>query len=384
MSTELNFCLARQRSGQSVCRIRLNQFLGVILGLACLSLPACQKHHEEHAEEHHKIVVSCPQSKDVVVTQQYVCQIHSQRHIKVRALQSGYLEAIPVKEGQQVKKDQVMFKVMPILYKTKLDAELAEAKLAELELNNTKKLHEQKVVSIQEVALYEAKLAKAKAKAEQAKAELNFTEVRAAFDGIIDRQEEQHGSLVKEGDILTTLSDNSLMWVYFNLPEARYLEYMPTPAKEKEGQKIELMLANGNKFKLPGKIGAIGTKFNNENGNVPFRADFPNPDHMLRHGMTGNVLIHKTLKNALVIPQQATFEVLDKQYVYVVGNDGVVHQREIKVQNELDDVYVIDKGLGVDDRIVFEGIRQVHDGQPVEYEFRPPEQILGHLKYHAE
>jgi membrane fusion protein (multidrug efflux system) len=323
---------------------------------------------------------------EVQITQQYVCQIHSKRHIKVRALQSGYLEAIPVKEGQQVKKDQVMFNVIPILYKAKLDAELAELRLAELELKNTETLFNQKppVVSQNEVFLYQAKVARAKAKVEQAKAELNFTEVKAPFDGIIDRQEEQHGSLVKEGDVLTTLSDNSLMWVYFNMPEARYLEYMATPAKEKEGRKIELMLANGTKFKVPGKIGAIGTKFNNENGNVPFRADFSNPDHLLRHGMTGNILIHKTLKNALVIPQQATFEILDKQYVFVVGSDNVVHQREIKVQHELDDVYVLNKGLGVDDKIVFEGIRQVHDNQPVEYEFRPPEQILDHLKYHAE
>ena len=85
------------------------------------------------------------------------------------------------------------------------------------------------MVSQQEVALFEAKLAKAKAKAKLAEAELNFTIVRAPFDGIIDRLHEQQGSLIKEGDILTTLSDNSVMWVYFNVPEARYLEYMAEP-----------------------------------------------------------------------------------------------------------------------------------------------------------
>src|SRR6185503_13016139 len=127
--------------------------------------------------------------------------------------------------------------------------------------------------------------------------------------------------------------------------EARYLEYMTTPIAERDAQKIELVLANGNKFTQPGKIGAIGTKFNNENGNVCFRADFQNPDHLLRHGMTGSVLIHKTIKNALVIPQRATFEVLDKQYVFVVGKDDVVRQREIKVQNELENVFVIKSGL---------------------------------------
>ena len=132
-------------------------------------------------------------------------------------------------------------------------------------------------------------------------------------------------SLIKEGDILTTLSDNSLMWVYFNVPEAQYLEYMAIPDHSKENQKIELMLADGNKFEQLGKIGAIEAKFNNETGNIPFRADFPNPDRLLRHGQTGTVLIRRILNDALVIPQRATFEVLNKRYVYVVGKDDVVH-----------------------------------------------------------
>jgi membrane fusion protein (multidrug efflux system) len=364
--------------------MKISQIPAIILVLISFSLPACNSTHAQPDLEHHKIVVTSPEAKDVIITEKYVCQIHSKRHIKIRALQSGYLEAIPVKEGQTVDKGQLMFKVIPILFKTKLDAELAEAKLADLELNNTKRLYDRKVVSIQEVALYEAKLARAQAKVKLAEAELQFTEVRAPFDGIMDRQEEQHGSLIKERDVLTTLSDNSVMWVYFNVPEARYFEYRDAPAKEKEAQKIELLLANGSKFKETGTIGAIGTRFNNENGNIPFRADFPNPDGLLRHGMTGTVLIHRTLHNAIVIPQRATFEILDKRYVYVVGKDNMVHQREIAIQNELEDIYVIKSGLGVDDKIVYEGVRQVHEGEKLEYEFRPPEQVVAHQKYHAE
>ena len=120
---------------------------------------------------------------------------------------------------------------------------------------------------------------------------MNFTTVRAPFDGIVDRLHEQQGSLIKEGDILTTLSDNSVMWVYFNVPETRYLEYMAGLDQDKEDPKIELVLANGNKFQQTGKIGAIEAQFNNETGNIPFRADFPNPDGLLRHGQTGTVLI---------------------------------------------------------------------------------------------
>ena len=364
--------------------MKASQAPAITLALICLSLSACNKHHEEQHHEAHKIVATSPQSKAVTLTQQYVCQIHSKRHINVRALEMGYLEAIPVKEGQQVTEGDLMFKVMPVLYQTKLDAERAEARLAQLEFNYTRKLFEDKVVSGNELALLEAKLAKAQAKVMQAEAELNFATVKAPFDGIVDRLQQQQGSLVQEGDILTTLSDNSVMWVYFNVPEARYLEYMAELKEHKNDMQIELVLANGEKFNFPGKIGAIEADFNNETGNIPFRVDFPNPERLLRHGQTGNILIHKVVDGALVIPQRATFEILDKRYVYVVDEHDVAHQREIAVQNELEDIYVIKSGIEVSDKIVLEGIRQIRDGEKVEFEQMHPEEVVAQLKYHAE
>lgn len=299
-------------------------------------------------------------------------------------MERGYLERIPVKEGQYVKAGDQLFTVIPVLYQTKYEAENAEAQLAQLELNYTKTLHEKNVVSQNEVKLQEAKLAKANAKAQQAAAELNFAKVKAPYDGIIDRLQHQQGSLVEEGEVLTTLSDNSVMWVYFNVPESRYLEYM-ADLKEQRGEfKVELMLANGSKFDQLGKISAIEADFNNQTGNVPFRADFPNPDRLLRHGQTGTVLISRVQNDSIVIPQRATFEVLAKRYVYVVDQDNVAHQREIEVKKELDDLFIISKGLGVQDKIVLEGIRQVRDGEKVEFEEHKAEQVVTNLKYHAE
>jgi membrane fusion protein (multidrug efflux system) len=232
--------------------------------------------------------------------------------------------------------------------------------------------------------LAQAKLAKAQAQVKLAQAELNFANVKAPFDGIIDRQRNQQGSLVEEGDILTTLSDNSVMWVYFNVPEARYLEYKQQQGQSQNDLRIELVLANGEKFAQPGAIGAIEGDFNNETGNIAFRADFPNPDFLLRHGQTGTMLIHHVQHNAVIIPQRVTFEVLDKRYVYVVGDDNVVHPREIKVQYELEDIFVISEGLKEGDKIVLDGIREVHDGEKAETEFRDPKEVLSELKYRAE
>jgi membrane fusion protein (multidrug efflux system) len=349
-------------------------------------------HKEEHHEEPRKVVVTSPKVMDVVITQTYVCQIHSKQHIEVRALDSGYLQEISIKEGQVVKKDQSMFKILPVLYEAKYEAEKAEALLAQREFNNTEYLYKAKsrVVSENEVLLFHAKLLRAQANLKKAEAELKFADVTAPFDGIVDRQREQLGSFIKEGDILTTLSDNSTMWVYFNVPEKQYLEYMAHRKQHEAEDRIELLLANQEKFPYPGNIGngngAIEGQFNNENGNIAFRADFPNPDGLLRHGQTGTILIHRTLKDALVIPQRATFELLDKRYVWVVGEDNVAHQILITIKHELEDVFVINDGIKAGDKIVLEGVREVSEGGKVEYEYREPEEVLDkkNQKFHAE
>lgn len=340
-----------------------------------------ESHHPEH-----KIVATCPQVRDLTLTERYVCQIHSRRHIEVQALNEGYLQEVHVNEGQHVHQGDLMFGIVPTLYQASLDSDLAEAQLAQVEYDNTSKLARQGVVSVQELKLAEAKLAKAQANVERSRAELSFTRIRAPFDGIIDRLEEREGSLLEEGAMLTTLSDNDVMWVYFNVPEARYLEYQEA-LRGSTGQgelDVELELANHTVFPQSGQIGAIEAVFNNETGNIAFRADFPNPDGLLRHGQTGTILIHHLQKDAVVIPQRAAYDILAKTYVYVVDAEGAVHQREIKVQSEQDDVFVIAEGLKADERIILEGLRQVRDGEHVECEFQDPEVVMSHLKFHAE
>jgi membrane fusion protein (multidrug efflux system) len=165
------------------------------------------------------------------------------------------------------------------------------------------------------------------------------------------------------------------MWVYFNVPESRYLEYVAVG--EHQPEQVELVLANRRLFDQSGTISAIQADFNRETGNIAFRADFPNPDRVLRHGMTGNVLVHRTLKNAIVIPQRATFEILNKRYVFVVDAHDVVHRREIVVKHELADSFVIEPGLDKGDRIIVDGVGQVSDGAKVTYEFVSPGETPG-------
>jgi membrane fusion protein (multidrug efflux system) len=205
--------------------------MGAAVGIHTLFSGKLKSQFQKHDEEFHpaqKIIVSSPKIEDVVVTESFVCQIRSQRHIEVRALEGGYLDKILVNEGQAVKEGDVMFQILPTLYKAKLDAENAKAKLAQLKYKYTQQLVAKNVVSENEAALLQAELAQAQANANLAGAEFNFTDVRARFDGIVDRLLQREGSLIKEGDILTTLADNSVMWVYFNVPEKYYLNYMAT------------------------------------------------------------------------------------------------------------------------------------------------------------
>ncbi len=351
------------------------------------------KKEEEVAHEEHQIVATSPMAKDVNITQEYVCQIHSRTHVDICALEDGYLKAIPVREGQSVKEGDLLFEVRPVLYKARLDAEIAERDLAQLELTYTKTLADKNGVSQKEVKLFQAKLAKAQAKVDLAQAELNFAQIRAPFDGIIGRQKKQRGNLVDKGDVLTTLSDNSVMWVYFNVTEKRYLEYMAEAAKAGKhtvNLDVKLMLANHSEFPHDGKIdpannvGAIEANFNNQTGNIAFRADFPNTEGLLRHGQTGTVLINRVSKGALLIPQRATFENLAKRYAFVVDKEGKLRQREIVVEHELEDIFVISSGLDVNDKIIVEGIRQVREGEKVEFEYRKPEEVLANQKNPAQ
>jgi membrane fusion protein (multidrug efflux system) len=401
---QIRICFAPDQQAQEVRSnqrvknsMKVSSIPAIALGLISLSLPACERTHADEKEQHEqqKIVVTSPVAKDVTITQPYVCQIRSRRHIAVKALQEGYLEEIQVKEGQAVKKGDVLFKVIPILYQTRLEAERAKAKLLQIKYDNTLALYrrEPPVVAFPEVALAQAELDEANAKVKTAEAELAFATVRAPFDGIIDRLEQMQGSLIKKEETLTTLSDNNVMWVYFNVPEARYLDYKRRQGKSPDSSQltlvnsqVELRLADGSTFEhSSGNSVIIEGKVNNETGNIAFRADFPNPEGLLRHGQTGTVLIHRRTKGAVVIPQRATFEILDKQYVWVVGEDRVAHLRAITIEHEQDDIFVVKSGLSVNDKIVFEGIRQVSEGKTLEdMEFEKPEEVFKHLKFHAE
>ncbi len=329
-----------------------------------------------------KLLVTGAFRADTSVQKNYVCQVQSHQHIEVRAMERGYLQDIFVDEGQHVTKGQLMFRIMPLLYKAEMQKAQAEVNFVEIEYQNTKALADKNIVSANELALAKAKLEKAKAELSLAEVHYSFTEIRAPFDGIMDRLEVRRGSLVDEGELLTNLSDNSKMWVYFNVPEAEYLDYKTSDHNDKE--QVSLLMANHEVFGYAGVVETIEADFDNETGNIPFRATFPNPKGLLRHGETGNILITVPFKNAVIIPQKATYEILDKKYVYVVDKEDRVQAREITIGAELPDLYIVSAGVSGNEKILVEGIRKVKNNDRISYNFQEPKTVLQGLRLHAE
>lgn len=354
-----------------------------IVALLCIAIAVigCSSHNEEQ-EEPTRFVVSNPLRTDTSVVQEYVCQIHAIQHIELRAMERGYLEKILVDEGQVVRKGQLLFQILPTLYDAEFRKAQAEARVAQIEYQNTKTLADKKIVSQNELAMVKARLEKAEAEKGLAQAHLNFTRITAPFTGIVDRLHVRTGSLLEEGDMLSSLSDNSQMWVYFNVPEAQYLNYR-TRLPQDSSLRVALRMANNEMFPHQGVVTTIEADFNNETGNIAFRATFPNPKGLLRHGETGNILITEPLKNVLLIPQKATFEVLDKKYVYVVGKDNIVRSRAITIQAELPHLFAI-QGLSESDRIVIEGIRKIKQNEKIQFTTVDSRKALRSLELDAE
>tara|TARA_R110002049_G_scaffold104358_1_gene250820 strand:+ start:118 stop:1200 length:1083 start_codon:yes stop_codon:yes gene_type:complete len=360
----------------------MRKFPMIIGAFILLGQLSCNTEKHEKREET-KYLVTSPIKKDTVIIKDYVCQIHSIRNIEVRALEKGYLQEISVDEGQFVKKGQQMFHIMPNIYEAELQKATAEAKVAEIEFQNTKLLADGNVVSSNELAMAKANFEKAKAEVMLAETHLGFTNIKAPFDGIMDHLHVKEGSLLDEGELLTSLSDNSKMWVYFNVPEAEYLDYI-TGADKNSKKKVSLLMANNKRFNQAGIVETIEGEFSHETGNIAFRATFDNPDRILRHGETGSILMEVPFTNALIIPQKATFEVLDKKFVFLVDDNDIIRQKEITLAGELPDLFIVDKGLTAKDRIILDGIRMVKDGDHIETQFIEPKSVITHLALYAE
>ncbi len=355
--------------------------------MACTGGPETQSQPET-------IPVTRVISIDTNLHTDYVAEIAAVQNVEIRAQVSGYLEKIFADEGQYVREGQLLFKINEAGYREELNRTKAiyriaasEARSAEIELTNVTQLFRKNVVSSTELEIAKNKFASANAKVEEALAneeaaehKLSYTHIRAPFNGFINRIPFKIGSLINEGSLLTSISENNQVFAYFDVSEKEYLAYAENSLKDSTGsKKVDLILADGKMHEQKGRIETIEGEIDGSTGNIAFRARFPNPDKILKHGASGKVRMTKRLINVLAIPQKATFEIQDKLYVYVVNKDNKLDIRNVTASNRLSHLFIISKGLKDKDMIVYEGIQNVSDGTVIHPRFIAMKEIFKEL-----
>ncbi len=316
--------------------------------------------------------------KDTVLQTAYVADIQAVKNVEIRARVKGFLEAIYVDEGKVVKKGQLLFKINDDEYKTlfsKAHAALqnaeAAARATQLEVERVQLLVDKHVVVPSELEVAKARLAADKANIEEARSavtsaenHLSYTSVRAPFDGLIDRIPLKPGSLIDEGTLLTSLSDISAMFAYFSFPENEYLQYQRTKelSQQKSSDSVKLVLADGSNYPYHGRIETVEAEIEQTTGSIDFRARFPNPKQLLRHGATAKLYISTRADSVLLVPQRSVFDIQDKSYVYLVGPDNKLRMQSFVPLTRFSHYYIVKQGLHPADRILYEGAQNVRDG----------------------
>lgn len=354
----------------------MKQISFVITAILFSITTACTTQEKPESPDTYKVVK--PIIRDTVYTHEYIAEIHALQNVELRSRIAGFVEKNIADEGQSVKEGQVLFIISGRKYQQELlkaeaatKSAMAELKSAEIELENTQRLFDKNIISKSELELSKAKIEMRKAsvieaEANEAQAELNlsYTKVQAPFAGIINRIPNKTGSLVEEGTLLTSISDSKDMLAYFNISEKDYIDYLKTKDK-KESKEVALVLVNGDEYDHLGAVETVESEFDKSTGNIAFRAKFPNPKGILKHGSSGKIIEKKYINKALIIPQKSTFEIQDKLYVFVLNKNNELEQRNIIPQMRLPHVYILESGLSPEETILFEGIQHVRAGDKI-------------------
>jgi membrane fusion protein (multidrug efflux system) len=263
----------------------------------------------------------------------------------------------------------------------------AEVKAAEIEIQNTKLLVDKKVISPNQLLIARAKLDALKAKREEARAhvksdELNvdFSTIRAPFDGVVDRIPFKAGSLIDDGTLLTTLSDTKDVFAYFNVNENEYLEFAKNRKTNASTVPVELKLSNGETYPLKGQIETVEAEIDKSTGNIAFRARFSNPEKLLKHGASGKIVMQKKINGFWLIPQKSVFEIQEKSYVFTMEKDGSVTMKKLIPTYRIEHFYLVKSGFNTSDNILIEGVQSIKQGQKIKGKLINIRKVVNDLK----
>lgn len=324
------------------------------------------------------------QSYDLETT--YPATIQGKQDVEIRPKIAGFITKLCVHEGQTVKKGQLLFVIDNVTYEAAVRQAKAAINSAQAQLNTSKLTYEnnQKLFKNNVIGTYElesaknayeaaqASLAQAKANYVSAKQNLDFCYVTSPSDGVVGALPYKVGALVSSSSAtpLTVVSNISEMDVYFSMTEKDLLEMTKTAggmaAAIKDYPAVKLKLADGTVYGHDGRVSTVSGVIDRSTGSVSVIAKFPNPEHLLKSGGSGSIVVPHTADNAILVPQEATVEVQDKHFIYVVGKDNKVKYTEITISPNNDGKnYVVTSGLKVGDRVVSAGVTTLSDGMEI-------------------
>lgn len=338
------------------------------------------------------------QARTVTLYTDYPASIQGEQNIEIRPMISGFVEKIYVDEGSVVRKGQLLFKIKNPQYEQSERTAEAGVKTAEADVNTArlqvekaKPLVDKDIVSPYELqsaqlALQtkEAALAQAKAALENARINVGYTTIASPVDGVIGSLPYKLGSLVSSNtaEPLTTVYNTSTIYAYFAINEKDLLDFIGDSTKATLNERLKsmppvtLILSNGTTFDKKGKVETVNGLINIATGSANFRAGFANPNGLLRTGSSATIRIPKVLKNVLVVPQDVTYELQDKRFVYIVDDQNKITNVSIKVMNQTaGQFHIVTSGLKPGDKIVAEGAYNIQDGTTIKPVTANPEEV---------
>lgn len=310
----------------------------------------------------------------------YPATIKGVQDVQISPKVGGFIVRINVKEGQTVSAGQVLFEIDNVTYQAQVRQAQAAVNTAKTQVNtaqltyeNSKKLFENRVIGDYEMKTaqntYEqakAGLAQAEAALANAQEALSFCYVKSPANGVVGTLPFKVGALVSAANVLTTVSNNSSMEVYFSVNEKVALEMSKTGNGLESMPAVKLQLADGTIYESEGKVTKMSGVIDAATGTVQLIAVFSNPNKLLKSGASGNIVIPSEQNNAIVIPQSCVMEVQNKKFVYTLRSDNKVNYTEIKVAPQNDgNNYIVTDGLKVGDKYVTNGITKLTDGMEI-------------------
>ena len=351
-----------------------------LCALCLMGLTACKDAPQQPGGAQYKTLTLAP--TDRVLTRQYTATVEGRQSVEIRPQVGGTITEVCIDEGAPVRKGQTLFVIDQVPYRAALQTAEANVKSAEasvatarMTVNSKETLYNNKVVSAFDLqtaknALLEAEAALAQAQAQETSArnDLSYTEVKSPVDGVSDMIPYCVGALVSSSIAtpLTTVSDDEEMYVYFSLTESQVLalvrQYGTSDEALRQMPAVELRLSDGRPYAHTGKIDAISGTIDTSTGAVSLRATFPNPEGMLRNGGSATVVVPYRRDSVLVVPQEATYEIQDRVFVYKVV-DGKATSTQVSVFPVNDgQEYIVESGLQAGDVIVAEGAGLLQEG----------------------